>query len=250
MSILFGGITQHGYKTGSMFSESWASGTGAGIDRDGVDTGGLLMTVESCIADVEMSELQNPFLYLWRREAVDTGGAARWRGGSGISLALMAHNTPYVELGWNGQGKETSGVYSSCGGYPIGSLFPVICEGTGLKEKVKQNKPDNIDELMHLGGTCKEYPAMVSTRPIKEGDIFAFDGAQGAGGMGDPLDREPDRVLQDIKNRYHSLDMAYKVYGVVIDVDAMKVDEKKTNERRKEIVNERKRRGKIWGGHK
>jgi N-methylhydantoinase B len=248
ITILFGGITQHGYRTGSMFSESWASGTGAGIDRDGVDTGGLLMTVESCIADVEMSELQNPFLYLWRREAVDTGGAARWRGGSGISLAIMAHNSPYVEIGWLGQGKQTSGVYSSCGGYPIGSFFPVICEGPGLKEKVKESKPDSIDDLMNIGATLTEYPAMVTTRPIKEGDILAFDGAQGAGGMGDPLDREPERVLQDVKGHYHSLEMAYKVYGVVIDVDTMKVDEKKTASRRKRILNERKRRAVMRRG--
>jgi N-methylhydantoinase B len=92
-SILYGGVTQHGYLTGTMFSEAWGSGTGAGIDRDGVDTGGLMMTVESCIADVEMSEQQNPFLYLWRREGVDIGGAGRWRGGSGLSLAIMALTT-------------------------------------------------------------------------------------------------------------------------------------------------------------
>jgi N-methylhydantoinase B len=248
-SILYGGVTQHGYRTGTMFSESWGSGTGAGIDRDGVDTGGLLMTVESCIADVEMSELQNPFLYLWRREGIDTGGAARWRGGSGVSLAIMAHHkSPYIELGWLGQGKETSGVYSSCGGYPISSFFPVICRGPGLKEKFSKgaSKPNSVDELMTLSHKTKEYPSMVSIRPIKDGDIFAFDGAHGAGGMGDPLDREPERVLSDVKNGYHSFEMASKVYGVVIDPDTMKVNEKATKKRREDIIAERRKIGKIW----
>lgn len=249
-TILYGGITQHGYPTGTMFSEPWASGTGAGIDRDGVDTGGLMMTVESCIADVEMSEQQNPFLYLWRREGVDIGGAGRWRGGSGLSLAIMAHhNSPHLELGWLGQGKETSGVLSSCGGYPISSFFPVICRGTGLKERMMKGEagPLQVDELLKLSGDVRDYPPMVSPKPIKDGDIYAYDGAQGGGGgMGDPLDREPERVLADVKNGYHSMEMAFKVYGVVIDVRTMKVDEKGTKKRRDEIIAERRRIGKIW----
>jgi N-methylhydantoinase B len=251
VSLLYGGITQYGYRTGTMFSESWGSGTGAGIDRDGVDTGGLMMTVESCIADVEMSEMQNPFLYLWRREGVDTGGAARWRGGSGVSFSVMAHhNSPQLELGWLGQGKETSGVTSSCGGYPIGSYYPVICKNTGIKDRMARGeaKPDSVDELLKLPGDCKPYMAMVSTQPIKDGDIYAFDGAHGGGGMGDPLDREPERVLMDVKNRCHSVEMARKVYGVVIDARTLKVNEKATKRQREKIIEDRKRRGKVWGG--
>jgi N-methylhydantoinase B len=249
-SILYGGMTQHGYPTGSMFSEAWGSGTGAGIDRDGVDTGGLMMTVESCIADVEMSEQQNPFLYLWRREGVDIGGAGRWRGGCGLSLAIMAHhNSPHLELGWLGQGKETSGVVSSCGGYPISSFFPVLCKATGLKDRMVKGAPvpDSVDELLGLSGDVRDYPPMVSPKPINDGDIFAYDGAQGGGGgMGDPLDREPERVLSDVKNRYHSMEMASKVYGVVIDAPALKVNEEATKKRREEILDERRRMGKIW----
>jgi N-methylhydantoinase B len=250
-NLLYGGVTQYGYRTGTMFSESWGSGTGAGVDRDGVDTGGLMMTVESCIADVEMSELQNPFLYLWRREGIDTGGMGRWRGGSGVSFGVMAHHdSPDLQLGWLGQGKQTSGVPSSCGGYPIGSFFPVICKNTGIKQKMAKGepKPEYVDELLRLPGDCKEYMAMVSPQPVKDGDIWAYDGAQGAGGMGDPLDREPVRVLQDVKDRYVSLEMARVVFGVAIDDQTMEVNEKLTVDQRASIIEDRKRRGKIWEG--
>ena len=180
---------------------------------------------------------------------MDIGGAGRWRGGSGLSLAIMAHhNSPHLELGWLGQGKETSGVVSSCGGYPISSFFPIICRGTGLKERMMKGEPgpDQVDELMRLSGDVRDYPPMVSPKPIKDGDIFAYDGAQGGGGgMGDPLDREPGRVLADVKNGYHSMEMAFKVYGVIIDNKTMKVDEEATKKRRKEIIAERRRMGRI-----
>ncbi len=246
---IYGGICQHGYAVGYMFGDAWAGGLGAAINRDGVDTGALQMTVESCVTDVEMSELTHPFIYLWRREGIDTGGAGRWRGGDGVSYALMAHhNTPYLEFGWLGGGKEISGVESLCGAYPIASYTPIVARGTGIKEKLVKGAPvpNTVDDVLKLPGDVKVYPSMQSVMPIKDGDIFAFDGAEGGGGMGDPLDREPERVLNDVKNRWHSLEMARKVYSVIIDPETMEVDEKATKARREEIIADRKRRGKIW----
>jgi len=163
---------------------------------------------------------------------------------------MAHHNTPYVELGWLGQGKQTSGVASSCGGYPISSFFPVICRGTGIKGKMAKGAaiPNTVDDLLKLPGDCRDFLAMVSTRQIDDGDVFAFDGAHGAGGMGDPLDREPERVLEDVKNRIHSIEMAHKVYGVVIDLENVKVDQAGTKNRRLEILAERKEQSKVWGG--
>lgn len=247
---IYGGITQHGYPTGYFFGDLWASGLGAFHDADGVDTGGVMMTVESCISDAEMTELQHPFLYLWRREGMDTGGAGRWRGGTGISFAIMAHhNSPYLELGWMGQGKEVSSTPGLCGSYPASSFTPVLAKNPGVKElmsKGSAKKPNNVDDLLKLPGDVKMYPSLVSVIPIKDGDIFGFDGGHGGGGMGDPLDREPERVLRDVVNSWHSLEMAEKVYGVIIDAETMRINEEATKEGRAKIIAERKRRGKIW----
>jgi N-methylhydantoinase B len=38
----------------------------------------------------------------------------------------------------------------------------------------------------------------------------------GGGGIGDPLNRMPDSVLEDVKNGYVSLNSAKREYGVVI----------------------------------
>ena len=39
----------------------------------------------------------------------------------------------------------------------------------------------------------------------------------GGGGWGDPLDRDPTSVLNDVRNEYISVEGANRDYGVVID---------------------------------
>ena len=54
----------------------------------------------------------------------------------------------------------------------------------------------------------------------------------GGGGYGDPLDREAERVLSDVAERYVSREQAKEVYGVVIigsrELDDLAVDAKLT----------------------
>jgi N-methylhydantoinase B len=54
----------------------------------------------------------------------------------------------------------------------------------------------------------------------------------GGGGWGDPLERDPARVLEDVVDDFVSLDSAREDYGVVIDADAGTVDLKATEETR------------------
>ncbi|MYG92618.1 MAG: hypothetical protein F4196_07025 [Acidimicrobiia bacterium] len=42
--------------------------------------------------------------------------------------------------------------------------------------------------------------------------------SSGGGGYGDPLDREPEAVLEDVLDRYVSIQSALSDYGVVIEV--------------------------------
>ena len=62
----------------------------------------------------------------------------------------------------------------------------------------------------------KPLPGKV-TCVIKNGDVFRYDMA-GAGGWGDPLDRDPLRVLSDVRNEYVSEKAAGEEYGVVLDL--------------------------------
>ena len=46
----------------------------------------------------------------------------------------------------------------------------------------------------------------------------------GGGGFGKPMEREPERVLNDVIDGYISAEQAKSDYGVVIDAARMKVD--------------------------
>jgi N-methylhydantoinase B len=61
---------------------------------------------------------------------------------------------------------------------------------------------------------------MFSNVPLKQGDMFTRPSA-GGGGYGDPLEREPASVCEDVADGYVSIERALKDYGVVIrEVDA------------------------------
>ena len=56
--------------------------------------------------------------------------------------------------------------------------------------------------------------------PIEPGDIFTRPSA-GGGGFGDPLERDPERVLRGRRRRLRLVERALKDYGVVVrEVDA------------------------------
>ena len=55
---------------------------------------------------------------------------------------------------------------------------------------------------------------------IKRGDVFRHVLA-GAGGWGDPLERDPAAVLRDVRNELLSPAKAAADYGVVVDTAAL-----------------------------
>ena len=53
------------------------------------------------------------------------------------------------------------------------------------------------------------------SREFAYGDVISFQ-QSGAGGYGDPLERDPARVLDDVLDDYVSIEAARDEYGVVI----------------------------------
>ena len=74
---------------------------------------------------------------------------------------------------------------------------------------------------------------------MKKGDEFVHFQA-GAGGFGDPLEREPSKVLGDMLNELISPEYAEEVYGVIVQDEL--VCEEKTSIKRKQL--------KAKGSHK
>ncbi|MDY7038687.1 MAG: hydantoinase B/oxoprolinase family protein, partial [Thermodesulfobacteriota bacterium] len=185
------------------------------------------------------------------RQQRDTSGPGKYRGGSGAEMLLTPHQVPWLAFNSISSGsrvKQTSGLF---GGY-IGSTSPgVQVTGTNYFEKLASGDKDlpvNLEELVSFRSIKGNYSfesTIRSTRVLQPGDIFCLAGA-GGGGYGDVLERDPDAVMEDIKNGIISHWTAQNVYMVAYDPDSQIVDHKKTDQLRSNFREERKRIGKKY----
>jgi N-methylhydantoinase B len=149
----------------------------------------------------------------------DSGGAGRFRGGLGAERALeLRRGTAVSSL--RHERHETS-PWGLHGG------------GDGARwEAVVRRAGDGEERLP--GKTVFEFRA---------GDVLTVR-TGGGGGFGDPLERDPRLVIEDIKDDYVSVARAAKDYGVVVQiVDAelceYEVDKAATDALRSRIRRER-----------
>jgi N-methylhydantoinase B len=80
------------------------------------------------------------------------------------------------------------------------------------------------------------------TMNIVHGDVFRHEVA-GAGGWGDPLERDPTMVLRDVRNEFVSVDAARRDYGVVLVTAPLRVDDGAT-----QALRARMRAARNWDG--
>jgi N-methylhydantoinase B len=86
--------------------------------------------------------------------------------------------------------------------------------------------------LIRENGEEIGLPSKVRDVPVYEGDSLVFETA-GAGGLGDPLERDPESVATDVRWNLVSSETAEEEYGVVLHDD--EVDGEETENRREEL---------------
>ena len=86
-------------------------------------------------------------------------------------------------------------------------------------------------EMTRADGSTEFLPSKCDRVAVQSGDILYFN-TWGGGGVGEPLTREPTRVLEDVLAGLVSIESANKNYGVVITNDI--VDEVQTAKLRKD----------------
>jgi N-methylhydantoinase B len=93
--------------------------------------------------------------------------------------------------------------------------------------------------VLNMGTERERNLGMFATNvELKEGDAIDFM-SNGGGGYGNPLEREPEVVLEEVIDGFLSVEKARDVYGVVIavvdpDVHDFRIDTKATERRRME----------------
>ncbi|HEY1277713.1 MAG TPA: hydantoinase B/oxoprolinase family protein [Thermoleophilaceae bacterium] len=181
--------------------------------RDGVDAGGHFWIPEGVANNCEDVEAQFPLLILYRK-LLDGGadGAGRHRGGLGFVEGTISWNAgpSQVALAIGDSFAKGAGPFGS----NPGSVAPFIAKhGTEVLERLRGGDvPARIHEL---SGAQRAVEAKVAPFAVEDGDVWEFL-YPSAGGFGDPLRRDPERVLGDIEDGLLDPGTAERVYGVVI----------------------------------
>ena len=218
-AVFMFGTNQHGRESIETLTETFAGAGGARTFADGVDLGGELPNPISRMANVETLERNFPVRYLFRRRARDSAGPGRLRGGSGGEMALVLHDAPSEGIRYvlSGKGSAFPQSMGLGGGYPGGVNDYVWVRSTGDASPGARF----ATSLSALAGTVE---------PISWG-VFALRGGDavylrwnGGGGVGDPLERDPARVLRDCRDGTISMEAALDTYGVVIRDGAVDAD--------------------------
>ena len=183
------------------------SGTGARATKDGCEA--MSWAFNASNIPVEAQEANQPIV-VERFELVrDSAGAGRFRGGCGVrrDMSFLADEGKLTNL----SDRQKFAPYGLFGGKTGRLARTVINPG-----------PD--EQIVH-GKQSREFAY---------GDIISFQ-QSGAGGYGDPLERDPARVLADVLDDYVSVEAARREYGVVIAGTGadLRVDEAATGELRR-----------------
>ena len=159
---------------------------------------------------IEFTESRVPVEIVCYSFAQNSGGPGRYRGGhscmkayrmltDGVNLNIRSDRRAQLHYGLNG-------------GLPGTPSWNIV--NPGPKQRLLPTCP--------MGSTV-----------LNKGDVFLHV-QPGGGGYGNPLERDPEKVLDEVLNEFITLEYAFDVYGVVIN-DGV-VDNEATVRRRVELV--------------
>ena len=205
------GISIGGYyrdKTPFIYVDFTCGTWGGRPFADGLD-GNSNMFANMASQPVEVTEAEQPIQILSYEFVPDKAGPGKFRGGTPFRRDYrFLEEEGILQVRSDRRRFRPYGLY---GGWPG-------------KPSLNFLNPDTDNRLL---------PTKL-TMNIKREDIFRHELA-GAGGWGDPLEREPGRVLKDVRNEMVGIKAASDVYGVIIDPESWRVDEAATGKRRAEL---------------
>jgi N-methylhydantoinase A/oxoprolinase/acetone carboxylase beta subunit/N-methylhydantoinase B/oxoprolinase/acetone carboxylase alpha subunit len=223
------GLDQFNRPLAAVLLDLAGGGAGARSFKDGIDCGGWLQSVAIALPNVESNERVYPILEVYRRRRADTGGPGRFRGGNGLELCIVAHDSPIplteVILTSAVSHPEAHGI---SGGLFASAQGNMVLRNSNLLDQLKSGKvPTRIEEIEHE--TLDVLQAKDVTELAERDAHLAW--YSGGGGFGDPLRRDPELVARDVATNLCSAEAARDVYAVALR-DDVSVDVAATDELR------------------
>lgn len=220
--LLAGGTDRRPGRDGEEFMwYDWMAGGWGGRDgKDGANATSPVFGAGLAVQSLEGQERDTPLITSEHTIVTDSAGPGRFRGGCGVRKGgrlLQCENSVISYC----SDRNRSITWGSEGGLP------------GIPHGV----------TLETNGEATEMGTVFSNIPISEDDTFVRP-SSGGGGFGDPLERDPEAVLEDVIDEYVSIERAKKDYGVVIqaiDPDRCEytIDQEATENQREHIRSNR-----------
>ena len=222
--LLTGGRdTRHEGKPMFMFYDWLPGGWGGRATKDGCNVTTACFGTGLQTQPIEGQERLSPILANEFEILRDSPGPGKFRGGAGVVKTSTLREAESTVLSYICD-RERAIIWGIKGG------LPSLPHGLWVKRA-------KTGEKEWLG-------TIFSDVAIESGDIFSRP-TGGGGGLGDPLERDPEAVMRDVEDDYVSLERAKIDYGVVLkvidlDLAQYEVDGEATKAARRDIAKARR----------
>jgi N-methylhydantoinase B len=205
-----------------MWYDWMVGGWGGRNGKDGSNCTSPLFGVGLAVQPLEGQERLTPVITTGHELVTDSGGPGLYRGGCGVQKGGTLSDAEHAVMSYCCD-RARAVTWGINGG------LPSLPHGVWLNRGAKNER--------FLG-------AVFSNVPVGTGDTFTRPSA-GGGGFGDPLDRDPNSVKEDVADGYVSVQRARKDYGVIVreidaDIDEYDVDQDATQRERERIRAQRR----------
>ena len=225
------GLNQYGEPAAAVFLDQTMTGGGAYAHRDGLTVQGQRCIMAGKTPNVESLEIGTPLLYLHRRLVPDTAGPGRNRGGQSAGAAYILHDAQRLHVLVACHGYQMPNSTGLFGGYPSGCNQRRYLRNSNIGDFLAAGRLP--EDLRQLRGEEVSLDAKAPMFEFGAQDAYEW-WPQAGGGWGDPLERELDRVAEDLRTGVISRSAATDLYGIALDTSGG-VDAAASNKRRAEI---------------
>jgi acetophenone carboxylase len=226
-------------------------GQGGRAADDGMDAYGFAWCAFGRAPDCEQIEGELPLTVTLSQHWKDSSGPGLHRGGAGAVQQWMIHKVPAMLSLCMGNGSKVPLAQPLFGGYASAPIPGISVKHANLKQRMEDGDPTlaldhrAIFEKREIQGDWKFELIARPPDMYQEGDLlFGFSG--GGPGYGDPLERPPESVAEDLKKSIISDWTARNIYRVAMDAEGRRVEIAETERLRAAERKARLARGKPY----
>ncbi len=180
---------------------------GGGPDKDGLDgQPGPMSNLAN--TPIELLEAEQPIRIDCYGFVADTGGAGKYRGGLAVMRDFRLLEEATLQIRSDRRKFRPYGLYGGEPGTPASGILNPDTDPKDMPSKfIMTAQPNDVYRLVLAGG----------------------------GGYGTPLERDAERVADDVREEKLSADYARRAYGVVLDEHTLEVDTVATETLRQQL---------------